>query len=55
MQLGEAVEAGGVVLGEHAERPVAVVDDDDRAVGPLVDEAERVADGVCGDSVIGVS
>ena len=36
------------------DRPV-VVDDDHGAVGPLVDQAERVADGVVGDSVIGVS
>ena len=56
MQLGEAVEAGGVVLGEHAERPVAVVDDHDGAVGPLVDQPERVADRVrAATSVIGVS
>ena len=46
VQLGEAVEAGGVVLGEHPERPVAVVDDDDHPVGPLVHQAEGVADGV---------
>ena len=55
VQLGEAVEAGRVVLGEHAERVVVVVDDDDRAVGALVDQAERVADVWWGDSVIGVS
>ena len=46
VQLGEAVEAGGVVLGEHAERAAAVVDDDDGAVGALVDQPERVADRV---------
>ena len=46
LQLREAVEAGGVVLGEDALRAAVVVDHHDGAVRPLVDEAERVADGV---------
>ena len=46
VQLREAVEADGVLLGEHAERPPAVVDDDDRAVRPLVDQPEGVGDRV---------
>ena len=46
VELGEAVEPGGIVLGEHADRTVVVVDDHDRPVGPLVDEPEGVADRV---------
>ena len=55
VELGEAVDAGGVVLGEDAERLAAVVDDDHGAVGALVDQRERLADRVVGRSVIGVS
>ena len=46
VQLGEAVVAGGVRLAEHSKRRAAFVDDDDRAVGPLVDQGEGVADRV---------
>ncbi len=46
LQLGEAVEADGIVLGEDAGRRAVVTDDDECAVGPLVDQAERIADGV---------
>ena len=56
VQLREAVEAVGVGLGEDAERRVALVDDDHGAVGPLVDQRERVARSVLvRPSVIGVS
>jgi pimeloyl-ACP methyl ester carboxylesterase len=43
-ELREPVETDCVVLGEHAERAILVVDDDHGAVCALVDEAERVAD-----------
>ena len=46
LELGEPIEAGGVVLGEDAERTLVVVHHHHRTVGTLVDQAERVADGV---------
>ena len=48
VQLGEAVEARRVGLREHAERPVAVIDDDHGAMRPLVDQPEGVDDRVVG-------
>ena len=48
LELGEAVETGGVVLGEHPDRSTVAVDHDHCAVGPLVDQVERVADRVAG-------
>ena len=44
-----------VGLGEDAERLVVVVDDHDDAVGPLVDQGQRLADRLVGPRVIGVS
>ena len=48
LQLAEAVEADGVVLGEDAGGRAVVADDDQRAMSPFVDQPERVADGVGG-------
>ncbi len=48
VELGEAVEPGRVVFGEHADRPVVVVDDHHRTMGALVHQPEGVADGVVG-------
>nr|BFE81980.1 hypothetical protein GCM10020093_045810 [Planobispora longispora] len=45
-QLGVHVHAVAVGLGDDADRAVVPVDDDDRAVGPLGQEVERLADGV---------
>ena len=42
-QLGEAVDAVAVGLGDHADRPAVVVDDDDGAVRALGQQAQRMA------------
>ena len=44
VELGEAVESGGVGFLEDAHRRASLVDDDHGAVGSLVDQRERVAD-----------
>ena len=44
LDLREPVVAGGVALGEDADRLLLVVDDDHCSVGPFVDETERIAE-----------
>ena len=46
LQLAEAVESHCVVLGEDPNGRAIVAHDDERTMGALVDQAERVAHGV---------
>ncbi len=48
VELGEAIEPGGIVLGEDADGLLVRVDDDDDVVGALVDEVERLLDRIGG-------
>lgn len=47
-ELGEAVDAGEVVVGDDAHRAAVGVDDDARAVGALGQQRQRVGDGLAG-------
>lgn len=47
-QLGEAVHAGQVVVGDDPDRTALGVHDDAGPVSPLVQEGERVGDGLAG-------
>ena len=48
VELCESVVAGGIAVGEHAERRAALVHHHDGVVRPLVDQSESVPDGVLG-------
>lgn len=54
-ELGEAVHAGQVGVGDHTDGPMLGVDDHARVVRPLGQQGQGVGDGLVGASTIGVS